>query len=516
MKEKFIEPYDTTLRDGAQTPGLTLTTGNKLKIAQKLADLGFNYIEGGWPGANPTDSEFFKRVQNEVDLKRSRLAAFGMTGRIGIKAEEDEELQTLLNSQTGLVTIFGKSWMNHVKYALKTTGPKNLDTIFRTVDFLKKSGRDVFYDAEHFFDGYKDDPEYALETIKAAKMGGAKVAILCDTNGGSIPEFIYNATKHVKDVFPDLPLGIHAHNDSGLATANTLAAVQAGASQVQGTVNGVGERAGNVDFCVFMPTAEFKYGFKTGIDLTRINELSKFVEKYSGFPVPTNAPYRPGAFIHKGGVHASGQTRGASYEHIDPRLVGLSSSFEHSDQGGSANIISMAREHGFKLDKDDPKVKVLVDKMKQKQVLGDAQEFLLLNGILSQEDLPFDVLPSSKTETSKENGAKTSVDIFIDGNMVHSQASGNGGLNAYDNALKKALSEKYPEVLEIKLIDYKVILPSPEQLGTDAPVEVFIELSANNNIWTSRIRNPDQQLASQDALAEGYQYFLLKGSRQSI
>ncbi|OGH24962.1 MAG: citramalate synthase [Candidatus Levybacteria bacterium RIFCSPLOWO2_01_FULL_39_24] len=514
MKERFIKIYDTTLRDGAQTPGLTLTTGNKLKIAQKLADLGFHYIEGGWPGANPTDSEFFKRIKQEVDLNNSTLAAFGMTGRIGIKAEDDEGLQTLLNSQTGLITIFGKSWMDHVKYALKTTGTKNLDTIFRTVEFLRKSGRDVFYDAEHFFDGYKSNPNYALEAIRAAKMGGARVVILCDTNGGSIPEFIYKTTKHVKEAFPKLPLGIHVHNDGGLATVNTLAAVQAGASQVQGTVNGVGERAGNVDLCIFMPTAEFKYGFKTGIDLTRINELSDYVAKHNGFPVPTNAPYRKGSLTHKGGVHVSAQERGATYEHIDPRLVGISSHFEHSDQGGGANIISMAQKHGLKLDKGDPKVKILVDKMKQKQILGDAQELLLLNEVLCLKDIEFTVLPSSKTETSKIEGAKALIDVSIEGKIFHAQASGNGGLNAYDIALRAALSEKYPEVFEIKLVDYRVVLPPLEELGTDALVEVYVELSADGNNWTSRTRNVDQQLASQDALVEGYQYFLLKNAHE--
>jgi len=505
-----IIPYDTTLRDGNQTPDITLTLENKLRIAQKLDEMGFPYIEGGWPEANPTDKVFFVEAKG-LELKNAQLVAFGMTGRIGVRAQEDEGLQALLRSETAVVTIFGKSWMLHVKDALKTTGSKNLNTIYDSIEFLKKQGRRVFYDAEHFYDGYRENPEYALETVKVAREAGAEVIILCDTNGGSTPEFIFTVTRNVKKILGDTLLGIHVHNDGGLAVANTLAAVKAGAIQVQGTINGLGERTGNVDFCLFLPTAEFKYGIYSGVDLGRLNELSHFIELETGFVVPFNTPYvGANAFTHKGGVHVSAVTRNPkAYEHIDPILVGAQRRFEHSDQGGSANIEVIAKKFGFTISRDDPQFKILVKRMKEIKALGDAQEFLLFYRTLKKGEEPFEVLPSTRVVISRDRPPQANVYVRINGKVYVEEANGEGGLNAFDLALKKALSLKYPKVNDIKLIGYRVILPMSET-GTRAEVEVHIEFGANGQRWTSRSRGRDEQIANQNAVIDGYKYYIFR------
>jgi 2-isopropylmalate synthase len=511
MPERIkIIPYDTTLRDGTQTPDVKLTVGNKLRITQRLDEVGFPYIEGGWPDANPTDRKFFRELKG-IEFKNAQLVAFGMTGKIGVRAAEDDGLQALLESETAIVTIFGKSWMLHVKDALRTTGSKNLNTIHDSIEFLRRQGRVVFYDAEHFYDGYKENAEYALETIKVARDAGAEVIILCDTNGGSMPEFIYKATRNVKKILGNISLGIHVHNDGGLAVANTLAAVKAGAVQVQGTINGSGERTGNVDFCVFLPTAEFKYGIYSGLDLRRISELSRFVEIETGFVVPPNTPYvGANAFTHKGGVHVSAVTRNPrAYEHIDPSLVGAQRRFEHSDQGGSANIEVIAKKFGLDVSRNDPQFRVLVEQMKKMKILGDAQEFLLLHRILCREDEPFDVFPPTKVVISREGPPIATVQVRVGGDIYTEEAIGKGGLHAFDLALKKALFCKYPQVKDIELTGYRVILPLTE-MGTEAEVEVYIEFGANGERWTSRSWGRDEQIANQNAVIDGYKYYILR------
>ncbi len=507
VRERIV-PYDTTLRDGAQTPDLSLTVSNKMRIATYLAKMSFPFIEGGWPEANPTDVEFFREAKS-LDLRGSQLVAFGMTGRVGIRPENDPGLEALLRADTDIITIFGKSWTLHVKEALRTTEPKNLDTIYDTVAFLRGEGRRVIYDAEHFYDGYLTNPGYALDTLRAASEAGAETLVLCDTNGGAIPESIYRATKSVRRKFPEIQLGIHVHNDSGLAVINTLAAIKAGARQVQGTINGAGERTGNVDFCVLLPTARFKYGIDGGIDLTSIYELSRFVEIENGLLVPPNTPYVGGnSFTHKGGVHISAVLRTPeAYEHIDSACVGRKTSFENSDQGGGANIMAMAEKHGFRINRNDPLYAKLVAEMKRMRVLGDAQEYLLLHRILVTPEEPFDVFNGSSVTTVRGSNPEATVKVRVNGSVLHEVAEGDGPVNAFDNALKKALGIKYPQVREIKLLRYQ---NSNIQMGSDAEVVIRIEFGANGDRWTSVAKGTNQQTVAEDAIIAAYQYFLLK------
>lgn len=511
MKNTQVIIYDTTLRDGAQTPGINLSVTNKLRIVSKLDEMGFPFIEGGWPDSNPVDKEFFIKVK-ELKLKNSKLVAFGMTGKIGVRSQEDQNLQSLLKSGAEIVTIFGKSWMLHIKDALKTTGPKNLETIYQSVKFLRDNGRRVFYDAEHFFDGYKDNSKYALQTLEAAVKGGAEAIILCDTNGGSNPEFIYEATKAVKEKLGGkFHLGIHAHNDSGLALANSLAAVKAGATQVHGTINGAGERAGNLDLCQFLPVAYFKYGMELGnIDLRRLNELSKFVEIESGFMVSASTPYvGKNAFRHKAGIHVSAMRRNPqAYEHLDPKLVGGQTSFEHSNQGGGSNIMAMAEKHGFELEQNSSEYQELVQLMKESKGLGDAQEFLLLFRLLKQEKDPFDVLDGSLVTSQRGTKPQAKLKVRVNGGVISQQAFGNGPINAFDVALRKALIKKYPEISKVELIHYR--LPETQKAGTTAEVLIYVEFGVNGTRWTSVASSTDQQKAGEDAIIDGYKYYILQ------
>lgn len=502
-----IVPYDTTLRDGAQTPGVNLSVENKLRIAKRLSDVGFPFIEGGWPGANPTDTEFFHQAK-ELDLGTSRLVAFGMTGRVNSKPEDDEGLKTLLESGTDIVTLFGKTWTLHVREALRTTLPKNLQTIEGSVNFLRSEGREIFYDAEHYYDGYRENPNYALETLLAAKSGGASIVILCDTNGGSTPEFVFEATTKAREVLgEDFPLGIHVHNDGGLAVINTVTAVRAGATQVQGTINGSGERAGNVDFCQFLPTAALKFGIDVGLDLTGITQLSRFVELENGLVVPPNTPYvGKNAFRHKGGVHVSAVLRNPNtYQHIDPKLVGNQTFFEHSDQGGGANVEEMARKHGFEISRDDPKFGSVVEKMKKKGILGDAQEYLILHEVLNGEGEPFRIL---RRRGANSDGLRPDAHIRV---RIHRRirevvAMGNGPVNAFDNALRLALTDQFPQINNIKLLHYTI--PSTQQMGSDAEVVVYTEFGQNGERWTSIAKGGNQDEAGQNAIADAYKYYI--------
>lgn len=502
--------YDTTLRDGAQTPGVSLTVENKLRIAQELDKIGFVYMEGGWPDSNPTDIEFFSQAK-KLKLKNSKLIAFGMTIKVDELAENSSTLKALLNSETEIVTIFGKSWTLHVKFALRTTLKNNLNMIYNSVNYLAKQRR-VFYDAEHFFDGFRDNPNYALKTLQAAKLGGAEVVVLCDTNGGSTPEFIFETTKKVKsELGEDFPLGIHVHNDGGLGLASTLAAVAAGVNQVQGTINGVGERCGNLDLCQFLPTAQFKYFIDIGdIDLTKIIELSRFVELENGFLVSPNIPYvGENAFRHKAGVHVSAVRRHTSaYSHIIPSLVGGEISFNHSDQGGGANVLAMAEKHGIDLSVEDQDYKELVRLMKNLKDLGDAQEFLLLYRTIKKNREPFDVLDESEVRTKRGSTPKAEIKVKVNGDILQESAFGNGPIHAFDLALRKALIIKYPQVSEVKLIHFKV--PETNQVGTNAQVLIYTEFGADGKRWTSLARGTNIQEAGENAIIEGYKYFILK------
>lgn len=508
--------YDTTLRDGAQTPGVSLGVDEKLRIAEELDSFGFPYIEGGWPDSNPTDVEFFRQARG-LRLQQGKLVAFGSTIKVNETPETSGVMRALLESETEVVTIFGKSWMLHVTEALGTTGARNLEMISQSVAYLADRRR-VFYDAEHFFDGYRDNPEYALQTLEAAKLGGAEVIVLCDTNGGSIPEFVYETTEVVrKKLGEDFPLGIHVHNDGDFATVNSIFAVRASGNKVpfivQGTINGVGERTGNLDFCRFLPSAYLKYGMDIGeVDLSKLTELSRWIELENNLTVPPNAPYVGlKVFRHKGGVHVSAVMRCKSaYEHINPALVGNETSFEHSDLGGGANVLAMAQKHGFYVEPGSVKHRELVRAMKDLQVLGEAQEFLLLKRVLDGEQEPFNVLPESLS-TSKRNGvAFAQLRVRVNGDQIDQYAEGNGPINAFDIALKEALARRYPESAELRLLHYN--MPDIQAPGTDAEVVIHTIFGANGKRWTSIAKGTNQQIAGENAIIDGYKYYLLQNS----
>jgi 2-isopropylmalate synthase len=510
MSERKIDIYDTTLRDGAQTPGVDLTVGNKIHIARKLSEVGIPYIEGGWPGANPTDTEFFRQIR-DVDLRDSQIVAFGMTARAGVRADSDPGLQELLESETGILTIFGKSWTLHVDEVLRVSREYNLRAIYDSVGYLTREGRRVFYDAEHFFDGFNDDPEYALASIEAAKNAGSEAVILCDTNGGARPDEIYNITKKVRrQLGDDFPLGIHVHNDGGLANINTIEAVRAGATQVQVTVNGAGERTGNVDLCEFVPMAKLKYGIDTGFPLERLTDLSRFVELQNGLSVPVNKPYvGKNAFTHKGGVHVSAVRRTTrAYEHIDPKIVGRNTLFEHSDQGGGANVEDILEKHGFELSKNDPRFRILVQEMKEIKVLGDAQEYLLLHETLNEEKTPFEVV-DSLVIMQKDKPPSANVKVEVGGVQEFETSDGDGPLNAFDLALRRGLSREFEQINDVELVDYDVSTPIGER-GTEAEVVVSIDFGSDGQRWTSRRSGTNQEEAAQNALVDGYKYFILR------
>lgn len=507
-----IIAYDTTLRDGAQTPGVNLSVDEKLRILRKLDEFGFPFIEGGWPDSNPTDVEFFKKAK-KIKLKNAKLVAFGSTIKVNETPKNSKTMKALIDSETEVVTIFGKSWLLHVTETLRTTGQRNLGMISESVAYLAQHKR-VFYDAEHFFDGYRDNPEYALQTLAAAKRGGAEVIILCDTNGGSVPEFIFEATQTVREKMgKDFPLGIHIHNDGDFATINTILAVIASGNkvpfQVQGTVNGAGERIGNVNFCNFLPAAKLKYDMDIGnLDLSKLTLLSRWVELENNFTVPPSAPYVGlRAFCHKGGVHVSAVMRCKSaYEHIDPSLVGNETSFEHSDLGGGANILAMAKKHGFDVESGSGKHKELIRGMKDLQVLGDAQESLLLRRVLLGISEPFDVLPESWSTSWHRGKALARLEIRINGDQISEEAEGDGQINAFDIALRRALIKKYPKISEIKLLHYN--MPDIQQPGTDAEVVIHTIFGARGKCWTSIAKSTNQQIAGENAIIDGYKHYI--------
>lgn len=512
-----IVPYDTTLRDGAQDARARLSVKKKLKIAHRLDQLKFPFIEGGWPGANEIDTDFFRQARGMFE--NSQFVAFGMTARIGVLPENDDGLNALLEARTNIITIFGKTWETHVQNALRTPGSKNLETIFESIRILKSEGREVIFDAEHWFSGYRENPQYALECLEAAESAGARTLVLCDTNGGSNHRFIEEGVKSARKRFPNAELGIHVHNDSALAVINTIVAVEAGVTQVQGTINGSGERAGNVDLCQILPTAEFKYDIPSGIDLKTLTKASRFVESVNEIPVPDNTPYvGRNSFAHKGGVHQSGQRRDnerqerdeAAYEHVDPASIGNKRIYIMSEQGGSTNVEIMAEKHGFQVDRTDPVFVLLVEKMKQKGVFGDAQEFLLLYETLMNEQTPFDVL-ESRVIDERGRDPEASIKVRVNGDTFHEAALGKGLINAFDNALRKTLLHKYEEVAEITLVpgSYRVTLPMGES-DSAAEVEVYAEFAADGLAWSSRVRGTDQQRAGEDAFIQAYQYYILR------
>jgi len=516
-----MEIYDTTLRDGTQAEDIAFTLEDKLHIACMLDELGVHFIEGGYPGSNPKDALFFEEIRKSP-LKKARATAFGMTRRVGARVEADLIVNSLLSAETEVVTVVGKSWDLHVRDALRTDLEENLSAIFETVDFLKKQGRKVFYDAEHLFDGFRANQEYCLKTLKAAADAGADRIILCDTNGGSLPSYIYQVTAKIKEAIP-VPLGIHTHNDSELAVANTLAAVEAGAIHVQGTINGYGERCGNANLVSIIPNLMLKMGFEAipRRNLKNLRELARLVNELANLPDNKHQPFvGESAFAHKGGMHVSAVVRNpATYEHIDPELVGNHRRVLVSDLSGKSNILFKAQEFGIDLGSKDPVVKEILEQLKVLEYEGfqyegaEASFELLIKRALGQlpeffELLGFRVIDEKRTGAEKPS-AEATIMVRVDGQIEHTAANGNGPVNALDNAMRKALEKFYPELKEVKLLDYKVRV-LPKGIGTGSMVRVLIESGDSKDKWGTVGVSFNIVEASWQALTDSVIYKLLK------
>jgi len=521
-----IEIYDSTLRDGAQAEGIAYSLEDKLLIARRLDALGVHYIEGGWPNpTNPKDLAFFRRVRR-LGLK-ARITAFGSTRRPGRPPGEDETLGMLLKAGTPTVTIFGKSWSLHVERVLRCSLDDNLALIEDSVAHLARHGREVLYDAEHFFDGYRADPAYALETLLAAERGGARLAVLCDTNGGALPSAVAAAVQAARSRVR-LPLGIHAHNDAGVAVANTIVAVEQGAVHVQGTFNGYGERCGNANLCVVIPDLELKLNRRT-IGRRRMAGLmafSRFLSEIANVHHDHRQPYvGESAFAHKGGVHVDAMVKElTTYEHCPPGAVGNSRRFLLSDQSGSSAVASKLARLCPGLDKRDPVVARLVRELKRLEHEGyqyeaaEASFELLAQRVMGRFQERFSLINfrtiNRKTGTRSEE-AEAIVKVAVDGRVIHTVAEGDGPVNALDRALRRALEGEFPCLGAVRLEDYKVRVLSSRD-GTAAKVRVLIESSDGQDAWGTVGVSTNIIEASWIALADSLHYRLLKEARRSV
>ena len=512
--------YDTTLRDGTQGTGISFSTLDKIRVAEKLDDFGVHYIEGGWPGSNPKDAAFFEEAAKRT-WKNAKITAFGMTRRGKMKVEDDPQVKMLLDAKTPVVTVVGKTWALHVTEVFQVTLEENLAMIADTVAYLKQHGREVLYDAEHFFDSFKEDPEYSLKTVKAAADAGADLIVLCETNGGALPEFVEDVTRKVVE-YLGKPVGIHTHNDGGVGVANALAAVRAGACQVQGTINGYGERVGNCNLITVMPTLQIKMGIDLGIDLTRLRELAHFVNELANVPHDIRAPYVGlAAFTHKGGLHVHAvQKLARTYEHVDPALVGNQRVITISDMSGQSNVLVKAEGMGFKFAKGAPEVQNILAEVKRLESEGyefeaaEASFEMLIRKQTGQYAPAFTLIEYHSTHRyhGGEHGFETceaTVKIEINGERVYTVAEGDGPVNALDNALRKALLPFFPALERMRLADYKVRIIDGGS-GTAAKTRVLITTTDGNDDWSTVGTSFNIIDASWRALVDGIEYFLLK------
>jgi 2-isopropylmalate synthase len=511
--------YDTTLRDGTQREGISLSCDDKLRIAQKLDDLGVTYIEGGWPGSNPKDVEFFERI-GELDLKHAKIAAFGSTCRVGSQPAADANIQAMLESGAPVCTVVGKSWTLHVTDVLKTNLDENLRIIEESIAYILSQGREVVYDAEHFFDGYKADPAYAMDTLRAAVKGGAQTVVLCDTNGGAMPWEVSHFTHLIQSEFPDVQVGIHAHNDSECGVANSLASVQQGAVHVQGTINGYGERCGNANLCSIIPDLELKMGYQCVPEgnLPDITDVANFVAEVANLAPDEHLAFvGQSAFAHKGGIHVAAMRRNVnSYQHINPELVGNQMRTVVSELSGRGNLFSKAEELGLDVENKDAVSNVLTD-IKVLEARGfsfeaaEASVAMMLYRQKSNYEAPFELIDySSNVEHRMGRGifAEATVKVLVDGEVLHTVAEGNGPVNALDKALRKALLPVYPKLGDFQLADYKVrILDSTS--GTAAITRVLIDTQNHHNRWSTVGASENIIEASWLALVDSVEYGLM-------
>ena len=522
--KKTITLYDTTLRDGSQGEEISFTVEDKLRISEKLDELRIDYIEAGWPGSNPKDLEYFQKASS-LKLKHAKVTAFGATRHPSKSAAKDDNLKALLDSKTEVVTIFGKSWDLHVSDALKVTLAQNLELISDSLEFLKKRVPEVIYDAEHFFDGFQKNAEYAMKTLQAAREGGADLIVLCDTNGGTLPDDIEKIFRQVTRLMPG-SYGIHCHNDCETAVANSLAAIRAGAVQVHGTINGFGERCGNANLVSIIPNLQLKMGLPVvpPKSLLHLQEVSHFVDELANLKPNTHQAYvGQSAFAHKGGIHVSAVAKNPkTYEHIEPETVGNRRRILLSDLAGTSNILQKAKEFGLDLDRQDPLVKQLVKDLKElenegyefegaeasfeilmKKAMGLYQPYFRLVG--------FRVLDEKLTHDAEPH-AEATIRVKVDGEEEHTVALGNGPVNALDNALRKALERFFPQIREVQLLDYKVrVLPSGS--GTGSKVRVLIESGDGKSKWGTVGVHENIIQASWKALVDSLEYKLMKDTK---
>jgi 2-isopropylmalate synthase len=514
--------YDTTLRDGTQGEQITLSAEDKLRIARKLDAFGIPYVEGGWPGSNPKDARFFEMARR-TPLRHAELTAFGSTRRPGIRPEEDENVQSLLATGVGTVTVFGKSWDLHVSRIMGVSLKENVAMVQSTVAYLKQQGRKVVYDAEHFFDGYKHNPAFALQSLQAALKGGADIIVLCDTNGGSMPKEILHTLAEVMPRIP-VPAGIHAHNDCGLALANSLAAVEAGVKMVQGTINGYGERCGNVDLVAVLGNLQLKMGYQCVAPekMKQLTELSRFVSEVANVPPLNHRPFvGRSAFAHKGGVHVSAILKDpAAYEHLNPEQVGNRRRVLVSDLSGKSNIEYKTREMGIKLGGngyDSQKIVTEIKKLEDQGYQFEAAEGsleLLMKKVTGQFEEPFTLESFRVTIEKNRSGASTSqatIKISVGNEQEITAAEGDGPVSALDNALRRALTKFFPHIREMGLVDFKVRVIDGSQ-GTDAKVRVQIESRDASEIWSTVGVSENIIEASWQALVDSVQYKLSRSS----
>jgi 2-isopropylmalate synthase len=523
---KPIEIYDTTLRDGTQAEDFNLSVEDKIRIARKLDELGVAYIEGGWPGSNPKDVTFFEEMKG-TPLKRARLVAFGSTHNPKATPAKDSNLRALLETKTPGITIFGKSWDVHVQEALRVPLEKNLQIIEESLAWLRPQAAELFYDAEHFFDGFKANPEYALATLKAARRAGVDCLVLCDTNGGSLPNQVTPIIQTVKREVKGVSFGIHAHNDCDCSVANVMAAVECGISQVQGTINGFGDRCGNANLCSIIPNLQLKMGLPIlpPEQLKMISEVSRFVNELANIRHNKYQPYvGASAFSHKGGIHVSAVIKNPeTYEHVRPELVGNVQRILVSDLAGKSNILSKARRYGLDIGSKEPVVLKILSQLKELEHQGfqfegaEGSFELLMNRALGKQKRYFQLLGfrvmDHKVREDQPPMAEATIMVRVEGRIEHTAAVGNGPVNALDNALRKALERFYPELAEMRLDDYKVrVLSSVE--GTAAKVRVLIESADKECKWGTVGVSTDILEASWQALVDSISFKLYKEEKK--
>ena len=525
-KAKVIELFDTTLRDGSQAEGVNFSIQDKLQITERLDDFGIDIIEGGWPGSNPKDEAYFKEVK-KLNLKQAKICAFGSTARFPDKVREDRNLNMLLDAETEWIALFGKTWRFHSKVTLGLTDEENAELIFQSVRFLKEHGRKVAFDAEHFFDGYKDDARFALRMLQAAHQAGADVLVLCDTNGGSLPSEIDAIFKHVAAEF-NTRLGIHAHNDGELAVANSLVAVQAGAVHVQGTINGIGERCGNANLCSIIPNLMLKMNCSTkqNVNLKALTHLSHFVYEVANLAPNIRAAFvGKTAFTHKGGIHVSSVLKDSRmYEHVTPESVGNRRNVLVSDLSGQSNIRYKAQELGIDIARDREFSKKFVRYIKNLEYQGfqfdgaEASFELLLRSELNTYS-PFFEIIYAKINVMLDDGetdySEAVLKVKVGDDIEHTASDGNGPVNALDNALRKAIIRFYPEIASTHLVDYKVRVLGAKD-GTGARVRVLVESSDGQSSWSTVGVSHNIIKASLQALSDSINYKIFQVRKKHV